>query len=171
MERTIIHYGVSQAKSHNAKLSVKANMKQPSTKNSYITRFRARSQTTKDLPPAPPQTNIHVLRQIGWNSRPKLLDILPINLLGEPQRRIQDLAPEGKKPLRNLTRARILTIQARHERRRRTVVVELKMDAALWENGAFECIQDARDGRVLARAHEPIFKHVAESHGASGDDG
>jgi hypothetical protein len=111
----------------------------------------------------PLETDVHILRNIGRNVLPKLLDILAIDLFRHSKRSIHHLRVKRKEVLRNLAGSRILAVQARNKSSLVAVIVELEVDAALWEHSALEFIQVTGDLLVrLGRGDQSILEHVAE---------
>lgn len=108
------------------------------------------------------ETAIDILRKVGRNHLAELLNVLPINSLGEPQSRVNNPSIESKEVLRNLAGSRILAVQARNKRSLLTVVVELEVDRSLREHGALELAECASNLGVLAGLHKPVFKNITE---------
>ena len=59
--------------------------------------------------------------------------------------------------MRYLARARVLRVQGSHESSLFTIVVELEVNGALGEDGAFELVEVAGDLRVVTGFDETIF--------------
>ena len=120
---------------------------------------------------APLQAHIDILRQVGRDILPELLDVLPVNSAGESKRSIKNLLVQREEVLRNLTSAGILAVQRSHKHGVVTVIIELEVDAALREYSALELVQSACDLRVLASGDKAVFKDVAEFEVGALDEG
>lgn len=92
----------------------------------------------------------------------ELVNVGTINGLGEAQGSIDNTRVESKEVLRNLAGTGVLGVERGNENRLVAVVVELEVDGALGEDGAFELVEVAGDFRVLAGLDEPVLEHVAE---------
>lgn len=119
------------------------------------------------------QANIHILRQIGRDHLPELFEIILVDFPGQraPKSSIQHLGVEREEALGSLIGPGIMMVQGGDEARLVAVVVELEVDTALGEDGAFESGKHAFDGRVVGRRYKPVLENVAEAQVGAGDEG
>lgn len=109
------------------------------------------------------QADIDILRQIGWDHLAEFLDVLAVDLLGEPESGVDNTSVKSKEALSYLVCAGVLGVQGGDEDSLFAVVVELEVDGTLGEDSAFEFVQGTCDFGVLAGGDEGILEHVAEA--------
>lgn len=105
---------------------------------------------------------VHILSQVGRNLLAELLNVGSVDGLGKAKRGLDNFGIESEEVLGNLAGTGILGVQGSDESSIFAVVVELEVDGALRENGAFELVEVAGDFRVVAGLDEAVLKHIAE---------
>lgn len=91
------------------------------------------------------KADLHILGQIGGDHVAEVLDVLAVDLLGEPKSSVDNLIVEREEALRNLVGTWVLGVEASDENGPLAVVVELEVDGALGKHGAFELVECAGD--------------------------
>lgn len=111
---------------------------------------------------APSQANIDILSKVGRDSLPELFNVLAIDGIGETKGCVNDVGIESEEILCDLAGTGVFGVQSSNKCSLVAIVVELEVNGALREDGAFKFVQSTSDLGILTGLDEAVFKDITE---------